>query len=123
VIESIGTYLPPWGTSAARRVGDDEDVVTMAVAAGLRALGAAPHVAVGRVVLVSRDVPLLEGGNGAALLAALSLPATVEVREELGGAPAALEAVAVATDGSLVIGADVKGGAGAAAAVIGRASP
>jgi len=120
VIESIGTYLPPWGTSAARRVGDDEDVVTMAVAAGLRALGAAPHVAVGRVVLVSRDVPLLEGGNGAALLAALSLPATVEVREELGGAPAALEAVAVATDGSLVIGADVKGGAGAAAAVIGR---
>jgi hypothetical protein len=63
VIESIGTYLPPWGTSAARRVGDDEDVVTMAVAAGIQALDAAPHVAVARVVLVSRDVPLLEGGN------------------------------------------------------------
>jgi uncharacterized OB-fold protein len=120
VIEAIGTYLPPWGTDSARVAGDDEDVVTMAVAAGLRAIGSADASDVDRVTLVSRDVPLLEGGNGAALLAGLSLPAGIEVREELGGAPAALEAVADAAPGTLVIGADVKGGAGAAAVLLGR---
>jgi len=119
VIEAIGTYLPPWGTDGARRPGDDEDVVTMAVAAGLSALAAARDVAIARVVLVSRDLPLLEGGNGAALLAGLSLPATAEVREVLGGPPAALEAAGGATPGTLVIGADVKGGAGAGAVVVG----
>jgi len=119
VIEAIGTYLPTWGTDAQRRPGDDEDVVTMAVAAGLQAIGPDPAPAVTNVVLVSRDLPLLEGGNGAALLAGLSLPATVEVGEQLGGAPAALETMGGAAPGTLVIGADVKGGAGAAAALIG----
>lgn len=114
-IESVGTYLPRWGTDAARVPGDDEDVVTMAVAAGLQALAGADASTVETVVLVSRDLPLLEGGNGAALLAGLGLPATIEVREQLGGAPAALEAVADAAPGVLVIGADVNGGAGAAA--------
>jgi len=118
VIEAIGTYLPPWGAAVSRTAGDDEDVVTMAVAAGLQALGAAsPSV----VILVSRDLPLLEGGSGAALLAGLSLPPDTEVREVLGGAPAALEAVVGARPGTLVIGADIKGGAGAAAAIIGTA--
>ena len=109
MIEAIGTYLPPWGTDTARQPGDDEDVVTMAVAAGLQVIGSAPETTVTRVVLVSRELPLLEGGNSAALLAGLSLPATVEVREELGGAPAALEAVGGAAPGTLVIGADIAG--------------
>ena len=64
---------------------------------------------------MSRDFPLLEGGNGAALLAGLGLGSTTEVREQLGGAPVALEAIADAGHGTLVIGADVTGGAGASA--------
>lgn len=115
MVEAIGTYLPRWGTAAARVPGDDEDVVTMAVAAGLQARAGAEPDAIDTVVLVSRDLPLLEGGNAAALLAGLGLPAGTEVREQLGGAPAALEAVADASPRTLVIAADLKGGAGAAA--------
>ena len=112
MIHSIGTYLPRWrGASTARVAGDDEDVVTMAVSAGLGAL-AGSTVDVTSVVLVSRDLPLLEGGNGPALLAGLGLDARTGVREQLGGAPAALEAIADATPGTLVIAADVTGGAG-----------
>jgi uncharacterized OB-fold protein len=70
------------------------------------------------VVLVTRDVPLLAGGNAAALLAGLGLPLETEVREQLGGAPSALEAVAEAGTGTLVIGADLAP-AGAAAAFCG----
>jgi uncharacterized protein len=119
MITAIGTYLPPWGTGSARAAGNDEDVVTMAVAAGLpltSSAGAGPvHRVVERVVLVSREPPLLEGGNGAALLAGLGLPPSTEVQEQLGGAPAALEAVAGAGDATLVIGADISPSAGAAA--------
>ena len=50
-----------------RRVkGPDEDALTMAVAAGR---AADPDATAQRVVMVSRDFPLLEGGNGAVLLA------------------------------------------------------
>ena len=99
----------------------------MAVAAGRMAMAAAGRMAmavvgagpVKRVVLVTREFPLLEGGNSAALLAGLGLPRDVEVREVLGGAPAALEAVADAEDGTLVIGADETPGAGAAAVLCG----
>lgn len=118
MITSIGTYLPSWGSAAARVAGLDEDVVTMAVAAGREALGDAPSGAVHSVVLVTRDFPLLAGGNGAALLAGLGLPLETEVREQLGGAPSALEAVAEAGTGTLVIGADLVP-AGAAAAFCG----
>jgi uncharacterized OB-fold protein len=114
-ITSVGTYLPRWGTDIARIPGDDEDVVTMAVAAGLQARAGAPSAPIETVVLVSRDVPLLEGGNGAAILAGLDLPASCEAREHLGGAPAALDAVADAAPGTLVIAADMTSGAGAAA--------
>jgi uncharacterized OB-fold protein len=116
MISAVGTYLPRWGTPAARVAGEDEDVVTLAVAAGRQALDGAT---VGTVVLVSRDLPLLEGGNGAALLGGLGLPVETDVREQLGGAPAALDAVADADPGTLVIGADLNGGAGAAAVLIG----
>jgi uncharacterized OB-fold protein len=119
MIQGLGTYLPRWGTDQGREVGLDEDVVTMAVAAGLLALAAGDASSVKRVVLVSRDLPLLEGGNGAPLLAGLGLAADVEVREQLGGAPAALEALLDAADGTLLIGADIGSGAGAAAALCG----
>jgi uncharacterized OB-fold protein len=115
-VDSIGTYLPSWGTRARRVPGDDEDALTLAVEAGRAALAA--RAGAQRVVLVSRDLPLLEGGNAAVLLAGLGLDPDIEVSEILGGAPAVLDAVSSARPHTLVIGADT-GSAGAAAAIIG----
>src|SRR5438552_17152667 len=103
-VAAIGTYLPPWSDGDVRVAGPDEDAVTMAVEAGGRALGP-----VDRVVFVSRHLPLLEGGNGAALLAGLSLPDDVPVVEQVGGGPAVLDAIASAGPGTLVLAADPQG--------------
>jgi uncharacterized OB-fold protein len=132
-IAALGTYLPPWGAGAARECGPDEDAVTLGVAAGRAALRAAGGAgdgapagsalssdgggAVARVVFVTRDLPLLDGGNGAALLAGIGLPADVPVVEQVGGAPAAVEALLAAAPGTLVVAADVAP-AGAAAALV-----
>jgi uncharacterized OB-fold protein len=102
-VVSIGTYLPPWTVRDRRVKGPDEDALTMAVAAGR---AADPDATAQRVVLVSRDFPLLEGGNGAVLLAALSLSADTPVTEVLGGAPAVLDQIGTTGDGTLVIAAD-----------------
>jgi uncharacterized OB-fold protein len=112
---SIGTYLPPWTVRDRRVKGPDEDALTMAVAAGR---AADPDATAQRVVLVSRDFPLLEGGNGAVLLAALSLPADTPVAEVLGGAPAVLDQIGSAGDGTLVIAADDNDLAAGAGAVL-----
>ncbi|MCW2784692.1 MAG: hypothetical protein JWP74_1209 [Marmoricola sp.] len=117
-LTALGTYLPVWGTDGARAAGPDEDVVTMAVAAGRAALADLTDAVVTRVVLVSRDLPLLEGGNSAPLLAGLGLPDDVHTVEQIGGAPALLDALAEADPGTLVIGADLAP-AGAAAAYLG----
>ena len=112
-VYSIGTYLPPWTVRDRRVKGPDEDALTMAVAAGR---AADPDATAQRVVLVSRDFPLLEGGNGAVLLAALSLPADTPVTEVLGGAPAVLDQIGSGGDGTLVIASDdndLSAGAGA----------
>ena len=116
-IGAIGTYLPVWGTATARTTGGDEDAVTMAVEAGRAALG--DRVDVERVVLVTRDLPLLEGGNGAALVAGLGLPASTAVVEQIGGGPAVLDQLLDPTEKTLVIGADTGRGSGAAAALVG----
>lgn len=50
-IVRIGTYLPCWGNATARGVSDDEDAVTMAVAAGLGALGDVDAADVGHSTL------------------------------------------------------------------------
>lgn len=100
---SVGTYSPPWTVRDRRVKGPDEDALTMAVAAGR---AADPGATARRVVLVSRDFPLLEGGNGGVLLAALSLPGDTPVAEVLGGAPAVLDQISGAGDGTLVIAAD-----------------
>ena len=71
-VASIGTYLPCWGTPEHRVAGDDEDAITLAVEAGRAALEFG-QCAVERVVLVSRDLPLLESSNAAVLLAGLEL--------------------------------------------------
>ncbi|EKF21158.1 hypothetical protein C731_4861 [Mycolicibacterium hassiacum DSM 44199] len=120
-VVSIGTYLPPWisgGGKKQRRVkGPDEDALTMAVAAGR---AADPQAAAQRVVFVTRNFPLVEGGNAAVLLAALGLPADTPVTEVLGGAPAVLDQLVAAAPGTLVIGADDNDQAvGAAAALTG----
>ncbi|GAA1853233.1 hypothetical protein GCM10009836_36650 [Pseudonocardia ailaonensis] len=119
MITTIGTYLPPWAGRTGRRAGPDEDAVTLAVAAGRLALGAATGQVVGRVVLISRELPLLEGGNSAALTAGLGLPRGVRVVEQLGGAAATLDALLESPVATLVIGADAGEPAGAAAAVVG----
>lgn len=116
-IVAIGTYLPPWQQGGRRVKGPDEDALTMAVAAGR---AADPGATAQRVVMVSRNFPLLEGGNAAVLLAGLSLPADVPVVEVLGGAPAVLDQMLGGDDGTLVIAADDSESAvGGAAALIG----
>ncbi|CDO91424.1 hypothetical protein AWC29_06065 [Mycobacterium triplex] len=112
---SVGTYSPPWTVRDRRVKGPDEDALTMAVAAGR---AADPGATAQRVVLVSRDFPLLEGGNGAVLLAALSLPADTPVAEVLGGAPAVLDQISGAGDSTLVIAADDNDLAAGAGAVL-----
>ena len=111
-VASIGTYLPCWGIPARRVAGDDEDAITMAVEAGRAALQSGGGVE--RIVLVSRNLPLLESSNAAVLLAGLGLDPELEVDERLGGAPATLDAVSSARPRTLVIGADLEP-AGAAA--------
>lgn len=116
-VAAIGTYLPPWTVRNRRVKGPDEDALTMAVAAGRMA---DPEATARRVVLVTRDFPLLEGGNGAVLLAGLGLPASVAVSEVLGGAPAVLDQLTCATVDTLVIGTDDStSSAGAGAVLIG----
>ncbi|WP_019927667.1 OB-fold domain-containing protein [Nocardia sp. BMG111209] len=115
-IASIGTYLPCWGAPHARVPGDDEDAITLAVEAGRAALAGATAE---RVVLVSRDLPLLESSNAAVLLAGLGLDPELEVTERLGGAPATLDALSSARPRTLIIGVDTEP-AGAAAALVGE---
>ncbi|MGX9787839.1 Zn-ribbon domain-containing OB-fold protein [Mycobacterium sp. MMS18-G62] len=120
-VTSIGTYAPPWSKGERRVKGPDEDALTMAVAAGR---AADPDGSARQVVLVSRDFPLLEGGNGAVLLAALSLPADTPVAEVLGGAPAVLDQITNASASTLVIGADDNDeSVGAAAVLTGQGEP
>jgi uncharacterized protein len=121
VITRIGTYLPVWSGREGRLAGPDEDAVTMAVEAGRAALGNTDPDDVRLVVLVTRDLPLLEGGNAAALLAGLGLSRSTDVVERIGGAPAMLDGLMAAGDATLVIGADASGAAGAAAAWHGAA--
>lgn len=117
-VSAVGTYLPPWGSVGARIPGPDEDAVTMAVAAGLSALHGLDFDVVSRVVLVTRDLPLLDGGNGAVLLAGIGLSADTAVVEQVGGAADALADVADAAMGTLVVAADLAP-AGAAAVLLG----
>ncbi|MFF0491923.1 Zn-ribbon domain-containing OB-fold protein [Nocardia sp. NPDC004068] len=116
-VASMGTYLPCWGGRFHRTPGDDEDAVTLAVAAGRAALAAG--LPVEHVVLVSRDLPqaLVDSSNAAVLLAGLGLDPELEVTERLGGAPAALDALTSARPRTLVIGVDTEP-AGAAAALV-----
>jgi uncharacterized OB-fold protein len=119
-IVAIGTYMPVWEKGGRRVKGPDEDALTMAVAAGR---AADPDATAQRVVMVSRNFPLLEGGNGAVLLAGLSLSADIPVSEVLGGAPAVVDQIASGAPATLVIAADDSDtSVGAAAVLLGSGS-
>jgi uncharacterized OB-fold protein len=118
-ISALSTYLPAWADARGRRVrGPDEDVTTLAVAA---ATGLGPEVLRGvrRVVLVTRRPDATLGTFPEVVLAALALDPATPVEERLGGAPATLEALLSAQDGTLVIGVDPEAPAAAAAALAG----
>ncbi|MCW2717884.1 MAG: hypothetical protein JWR81_1706 [Pseudonocardia sp.] len=119
LLAALGTYLPPWGDARGRTAGPDEDTVTLGVAAGRAALQGAAPGAVRHVVFVTHELPLLVGGNGAALLAGIGLPPDVSVVEQIGGAPAVLDALVAAAPGTLVVAADIAP-AGAGAALVGE---
>jgi uncharacterized OB-fold protein len=122
-VTAVGTVLPVWTDGRQRVAGIDEDAVTLAVAAARQALDLAGDGArVDRVVLVSRDLPLLEGGNAAPLLAGIGIADSVPVVEQVGGAPALLDAVAGAVPGTLVVAADLVS-AGAGAVLVGDTGP
>ncbi|MYR06735.1 DNA-binding protein [Gordonia sp. SID5947] len=104
-ITTIGTYLPRWGSGNRRVAGDDEDAITLAVEAGRAALESGGSV--DSVVVVSRELPLLESSNAAVLLAGLDLDPELEVVERLGGAPATLDALSSARSRTLIIGVDL----------------
>ena len=114
----VSTYRPPWGNDKHRINGPDEDILTMAVQAGRLALKGSDSSAVGSVVFVGNRLPLLPSGDSAVLLAALDLPANIQLIERVGTAVAALDAVATATAGTLVITAHEGNHAGGAAALV-----
>jgi len=116
---ALATHLPPWGRAGQRSCGPDEDVVTLAVAAGSAALDLVPGAKVDLVVLVTRDGAPLDTGVGPVVLAALGLPSDISLTTVLGGAPAALDALASARPGTLLLTADTSGGAASAAALTG----
>ncbi|MEO2104809.1 MAG: OB-fold domain-containing protein [Actinomycetota bacterium] len=103
-------------------IGPDEDVVTMAVAAGRAALDGAPvgRERVDRIVLVSRTPDFVEGSTAAVIARGMNLPDSVPVEERLGGPADALDALTAARPGTLVVGVDVTPPAVAAAAIVGE---
>lgn len=115
-VAAVATYLPAFEARRGRQAGPDEDAVTMAVEAGRAAIGGGEPVR--RVIAVTRDLPLLRGGSAAVLAAGLGLGDEVAVAEQVGGAPAALDAILSAAPGTLVLAVDVETPAGAGAALI-----
>jgi hypothetical protein len=83
-LKALATYLPCWGTDTWRTAGPDEDALTLAVAAGRTVVADAPDV-VSEVILVTRDLPGLDSGTEAVLLAGLGLPNGTYCSVVLGG--------------------------------------
>jgi uncharacterized OB-fold protein len=111
----IATYLPAWEDAKGRPVTTDEDVFTLAVAAGRAALGGDSAA---RLVVICDTPDYLEGSPATLLPAALGLPASTVVEERVGGADATLDALTVSPAGSLVIGVDPAAPAGSGAALV-----
>lgn len=118
-ITAFGTYQPAWIDGRSRVLGPDEDMITVAVAAGRSALAGADRAAVSRVVLVCAEPDYLTGAPLPILVRGLELGGQVPAELRVGGAPAALDAVAHAAPGTLVIGVESGVGAGGVGALVG----
>jgi uncharacterized protein len=115
---AIGTYEPVWQRDGVRVAGSDEDIITLAVAAGRVALGAAPGADVQRVVIVTHRPDVLEGVARGVVAIGLGLSDELPVELRIGGAPVALDALASAGSATLLIAVDAVDPAGAAAALV-----
>jgi uncharacterized OB-fold protein len=116
-ISALATYRPSWTDDAGRRtLGPDEDVATLAVAAG-RLLGDRLRD-VTRVVVVTRRPAALLGTTPEVVLEGLGLDPSIPLCEQVGGAPATLEALLGAGPGTLVLAVDPLAPAAAAAALV-----
>ena len=107
-VTAIATYQPVWSDGGRRVTALDEDVVTMAVAVG-RAVLAGSERPVGRVVLVSRDSPVVDGLGAGVVASRTRSRGRVPIEFRVGGAPAALEAAAAAEAGTVVVAVDLTG--------------
>ena len=116
-VGAIGVYRPAWETHGLRVLGPDEDMITIAVAAGRAALSTTSEAA-RRVVLVTAEPDYLEGAPLPVLTRALGLASGIPAELRVGGAPAALEAVASSAPGVLVIGSRPAPEAAAGAALV-----
>ena len=115
-VASLGHYRPVWDDRGQRIPGPDEDLITLAVAAGRSALK--PDRAALRVVLVCAEPEYLDGAPLPVLLRGLDLAPAVPAELRVGGAPAVLDAIASAAPGTLVVGVTTGRGAAAGAAFI-----
>lgn len=114
-IRAVSTYLPTWEHRGRRVTADDEDVLTLAVAA------ARPLVEghdVSRVVLVVSAPDVVVGFGFGVVSRALGLTDDVGVELRVGGAAAMLDALLQASTGTLVVGVDASAGAAASGAVL-----
>lgn len=118
-LRALATYLPTWDENGTRVLGPDEDMLTVAVAAGRAALAAAGGDAPARVVVVCAEPDYLSGAPLPVLTQALGMDASAQAELRVGGAPAALDAAVQASPGTLVIGVDTRARPGAAAALVG----
>jgi uncharacterized protein len=116
-VATLGHYQPVWDDRGQRVTGPDEDLITLAVAAGRLALDAENPPQ--RVVLVCAEPDYLDGAPLPVLLRGLDLAPEVPAELRVGGAPAVLDAVATAAPGTLVIGVTTGRGAAAGAAFVG----
>lgn len=116
-VTAIATYQPVWADGRHRVTAFDEDVVTMAVAAG-RGVLSPKEPQVGRVIVVSRDSPVVDGLGVGVILRGLDLPADTPIEFRIGGAPDTLQAIADASPDTVVIGVDLADPGAAAGAVL-----
>jgi uncharacterized OB-fold protein len=117
-IAALSTYRPAWADARGRRtLGADEDVATLAVSAG-RLLGDRLAL-VRRVVLVTRRPDALLGTAPEVVLEGLGLDPATPLVEQIGGAPATLDALLGSAEGTLVLAVDPVAPAASGAALVG----
>lgn len=124
-LNGLGIYLPAWTDGRVHVAGPDEDVTTMAVAAGALVLdrpadgpGTRRPVGIEGVVLVVREPDQVPANLAETVLAGLGLGQTLPFSIRLGGAPELLQAVVTAAAGTLVLGVDPRAPAAAGAVLL-----